>query len=87
MKKIPQNITKHELIGLELRVVAAKNKSLIGKKGTIIDETRNALVFKENVGIKKILKKGTTFQLKTEGKTLEISGDALIGRSEERIKK
>jgi ribonuclease P protein subunit POP4 len=83
----PQNIAKHELIGLDVKVVHADDKSLTGKAGVIIDETRNTLIIKGKTGTKKILKKGALFRLQIAGKTVEIEGKTLIGRPEERIKK
>jgi len=41
MKLTPHNIIHHELIGLETKVAASSNMSLIGIEGRIIDETRN----------------------------------------------
>ena len=38
-----QQIFRQEIIGSYIEVIAAKNTSLIGKKGKIIDETRNTL--------------------------------------------
>ena len=51
------NILKHELIGLDVEVVDANNKSQIGLKGKVVDETRNTLIIKSQKGEKKILKK------------------------------
>lgn len=38
-----KNIFYHELIGLELKVVDSSNPSLIGLRGTVIDETKKTL--------------------------------------------
>jgi len=65
----PQNITRHELIGLEIKVVSSKNKSLVGEKGTITDETRNTLMLSNG---KKLLKNAIVFQARVNGKTVEI---------------
>ena len=39
-----KNIFYHELIGLELKVVDSSNPSLIGLRGTVIDETKKTLL-------------------------------------------
>jgi len=80
----PKNIKKHELIGLDVEVIDAKNKSLVGLKGKVVDETRNTIVLE---GEKKVMKKGATFKIRLENGSVEVDGDVLVGRPEERIKK
>jgi ribonuclease P protein subunit POP4 len=63
------------VIGATLEVVDAKNKSLIGKKGTIIDETKNTFVI-QNTKKEIIVKNSVT--LKINEKT--IDGKTLIQR-------
>lgn len=91
MKKIkikPEDVPLHELIGLECKVVSSPNKYQIGLCGKIIDETKNLLILEnERNEIKKIEKKGRVFRLKFADKIIEILGDDIIGRSENRIKK
>jgi RNase P/RNase MRP subunit p29 len=48
-------VWKKELIGSSIEIVESKNQSLVGFKGTIIDETKNSLLIK-NGKIKRILK-------------------------------
>ena len=72
-----------EFIGLLVEVINSQNKSLIGKKGKIIDETMNLFVVEiTQEKIIKILKKGTTFMI--NGKT--ILGNKIIKRPEDRVK-
>jgi ribonuclease P protein subunit POP4 len=78
-----KNILQHELIGLECTVVAAKNRASIGIHGTIEDETMKTLV----IGGKTVFKKGTVFRVMLGKKTLEVEGDYLVARPEDRIKK
>ena len=73
---------KGELIGSEIEVVSSKNKTLIGLKGKVIDETKNTITIK-NKGIKKLLKSHIT--IKIDGKVFE--GKILQKRPEDRIKK
>tara|TARA_Y100000310_G_C20617742_1_gene781561 strand:- start:382 stop:642 length:261 start_codon:yes stop_codon:yes gene_type:complete len=81
------NILRHELIGLDVEVVGAKNDTLIGIKGVVVDETRNCLIIDTKEGEKKVLKKGVEIKIKMEGKEIIITGDFLVGKPEERIKK
>ncbi|MBI4170928.1 MAG: ribonuclease P protein subunit [Candidatus Aenigmarchaeota archaeon] len=81
-----RNILRHEIIGLQCEVVNAKNKSLVGIRGRIVDETMKTLVIDENKR-KRIAKQGTRFQIALGGKRLIINGDLLVARPEDRIKK
>jgi len=83
----PQNILKHELIGLSCEIISSKNKSQIGLKGEIIDETMKTLLIETDKGRKRIEKKGTIFRIKLNDKKLHIDGNFLFGRPEDRIKR
>ena len=41
MPVTPRTLLKHELIGLEAEVAESTNKSLIGKRGKVMMETKN----------------------------------------------
>ena len=82
-----EDIIKHEMIGREIEIVQSTNPSLVGKKGIIVDETRNTLTIDEKGTFKKVLKSQITFTTKFQGKTLEINGQELVGRPEDRIKR
>jgi ribonuclease P protein subunit POP4 len=72
-----------EYIGLLIEVTNSQNKSLIGKKGKIIDETMNLFIVEEfKDKIIKILKKGSTFTI--DGK--KVIGDKITKRPEDRVK-
>jgi ribonuclease P protein subunit POP4 len=78
-----RGILKKELIGLTIKITGSKNRSLIGIRGKVIDETRNTLLVEENQKIKKIPKNQVTIKV---GK-IEIDGKMFIGRPEERLKR
>ena len=82
-----KNVTKYELIGLDIKIVSSKNQDLLGLKGRVIDETKNMLIIQSNNQIKKIIKNQVTLELKMNNKLMQIDGKLLTGRSEERIKK
>jgi len=73
-------ILHHELIGLKVKVVGARNKSLMGMEDFIMDETQNTLTLNNG---KKLLK--SQVMLEIEGKA--VDGSDLVGRTEDRIKK
>jgi len=83
-----KNLVRHELIGLEVGVKKSTNKSQIGIKGRVVDETYNMLVIETKKGEKKVEKKSCVFIFKLpNGKKVEVEGWVLVGRPEDRIKK
>lgn len=85
--RTPRNILQHELIGLDCEVVDAENKSQVGIKGRVIDETMKTVVLETKSNRKIVPKKNSTLRVKLENATVDISGDALLARPEDRIKK
>lgn len=83
----PRNIVRHELIGLNIEIVKAKNPSLIGIKGKIIDESKNILTIETQNKIKKILKDQATFNIELKDHVVQVEGKLLLGKPEDRIKK
>ncbi|MBI5389426.1 ribonuclease P protein subunit [Candidatus Woesearchaeota archaeon] len=81
-----KNITKTELIGLPFDIVSARNPSLVGMHGTIVDETRYTFLIQKNNKNKRVMKEGITFRTALDNRILEIRGSVLVGRPEERIK-
>jgi len=79
-----KKINKYEFIGSRLEVADSKNKTLVGLKGKIENETKNMFILDTG---KRIIKSESIFRIKLGGKTLEINGKILVGRPEERIKK
>ena len=84
MKSLKSHIKAYEFIGNTTEIVKAKNKSQIGIKGKIIDETQNMFIIEPN---KCILKKDATFKMALGPKYVAVDGKQLIGRPSDRIKK
>ncbi|MBI2670735.1 ribonuclease P protein subunit [Candidatus Woesearchaeota archaeon] len=80
-------LLKHEFIGLNIEIISSKNPSLIGMNGKIIDETKFTFKIKTQYGIKKIIKNQVKMLIKINNNKIEIDGNKLIGRAEERLKK
>lgn len=78
-----KNILLHELIGLQCEVIEAANKDQIGIKGKIIDETLKTI----NISDKRVFKTGSVFRVLLNGKRVDIDGNYLVARPEDRIKK
>ncbi len=77
-KKDPTNI-----VGLTAMIERAANPSLVGVKGTIVNETKNTIIMAHDGVEKTIIKDQVTISI--NGKT--IDGKKLAGKLEERIKK
>ena len=84
----PRNIFRHELVGLTVKVTKSTHEGFIGIAGKVVDETKNTLLIEENEIEKRIPKGGTTFHFKLpDGIIVEIEGNIIIARPEDRIKK
>ena len=83
----PSNLVHHEFIGLNVDVKSEKNKSL-NLYGTVIDETKNTFKIESRGKEKIIPKKGSIFTFEIpSGEKVEVNGDILSIRPEDRIKK
>jgi ribonuclease P protein subunit POP4 len=83
----PQNILRHELVGLDVKVSRAKNQSLRGLKGKIVDETRNMLTLTHRGKKLMIPKDVATFRFKLkDGTVVDVDGVRLVARPENRLK-
>jgi ribonuclease P protein subunit POP4 len=84
----PKNLVRHELIGLEVRVVKSTNPSQAGLSGKVIDESRNILTIETGRGARNLPKKDCTFSFRLPpGEWVRVEGSLLVARPEDRIKK
>ena len=84
----PRNILRHELIGLEVEVVDDSNPYNIGISGRVVDETRNTLLIDDGGKERCIAKEYATFRFRLpDGTLVEVEGDKLVGRPEDRVKR
>jgi len=93
MKMNPKYLIYHDLIGI--RALALRNDKLKSGNfmdiGTVVDETKNMLITKNNNKKKLYIKKNHIFRFilpKNDGKPiiLEVEGRKIVGRPEDRIK-
>lgn len=70
------------LIGKEVEVVKSTNSSLIGIRGTIVDDTKNTLVVETQNGLKTVLKNTSIFLI--DG--IEVCGENIAKQPFERLK-
>ncbi len=84
----PKTLIYHCLIGLKVKIVKSFNPFHLKVKGKVVDETKNTLIIKTEKNEKRIPKKNCTFQFYLpDNQIVEVKGDLLLGRPEERIKK
>ncbi|MEK6905573.1 MAG: ribonuclease P protein subunit [Nanoarchaeota archaeon] len=80
-----KEIFPYELIGEAIEIVSSKNKSNLGIKGKIIDETKETITVAQDNGKDVVLMKQiVTFKLMKSGKI--ISGEVIAKRPEDRLK-
>ena len=84
----PYNLLRHELIGLEVKIINSRHKDYIGISGKIVDETKNTLIIEDSNVEKTIPKNCITLEVKLpDDAIVKINGNLLSGRPEDRIKK
>ena len=81
------NILRHETIGLDVKVSGDSNNCSNNINGEVIDETRNTFIICQRGKSKNVAKKNASFVFNLGGTLIEVEGNALIGRPEDRIKK
>ncbi|PSQ07062.1 ribonuclease P [Halobacteriales archaeon QS_6_71_20] len=62
MALTPETLTRHELRGLPVRVVAAASDAHVGLAGVVVSESMRTLVVCTPRGDKRVPKEGTTFR-------------------------
>jgi ribonuclease P protein subunit POP4 len=84
----PENIAKHELIGLRVVVADSSDPGHIGLSGRVVDETRNLFILETGRGNKRIPKLNTSliFTL-PDGGSVKVAGSILVSQPENRINK
>ena len=82
-----KDITKHELIGLNIKIIESKNKANIGLTGKLIDETKHTITIKTKTRKKMVFKNNIKIELKMNNKKISVDGKLLTGRPEDRVKK
>jgi len=83
-----QNITSHELIGLNVTIVEGTNRDIVGTRGKVVDESRNTLTMESHGREKIAAKHSNTFRFTLpDGTHVKVHGDLLIARPEDRAAK
>jgi ribonuclease P protein subunit POP4 len=86
----PENVVRHELIGLKVRIASSDNPEIAGLSGRVIDESRNTLTIETpGKGEKRLIKDQCVFSfyLPSVRKRVKVDGKIIVARPEDRIKK
>ena len=82
------NILRHEMIGLTVKIHDSNDKKKIGTNGKIIDETQKTFKIKIKEKILTIPKEGCIFNMNLpDGSIVKVDGNKIISRPEDRIQK
>jgi len=83
----PVDILRHELIGLNVKVMLDSNPYNTSLSGRVVDESRNTLTIRHD-DRDRIIPKGNAlfrFTLPTGG--VDVEGSYIVGRPEDRVKR
>lgn len=84
----PQNLVKHEFIGLKVKVVKSTDSTQRKVSGKVVDESYNTLTVGSSGKEKKMIKQNCVFVFTLpSGTKVEVDGKVIVGRPEDRIKK
>lgn len=85
---VSPSVVQHEFIGLVTTVVKSSNPSVVGICGRVVDETRNTFIILHGSEEKVVIKDTAVFDfVLSDGTVVEIDGNVMMGRPEDRIKK
>ena len=80
-----ENITLHEIIGMQARILESANPQIIGLNGMIVDETKSMLSMATARGTKMIPKDINIWEFTTKDDVFTINGTQITKRSFDRI--
>lgn len=83
----PENLPRHELIGLAAEVVESPDPTQVGLRGRVVDETQRTLVLDDGEASRRVAKRHRTFAFDLDGGTVRVDGDAIAHRPKDRTKK
>lgn len=84
----PENLVRHELIGLSVVVAESTNSTMVGISGRVVDETRNTFLIETRSGDKRVPKSCNCFIFTlSQGLKVKAEGSVLVSQPENRINK
>jgi ribonuclease P protein subunit POP4 len=82
-----KTLSRDEFIGLRVKILECTDPNWIGQSGLIIDETKNTFIIEIKNRTKIIAKKSAIFEFIINGEKINIIGEKIVFRPEDRIKK
>lgn len=81
------DLKRHELIGLDVKILSSTHPGYVGMQGRVVDETRHMLVIETEGFEKKIPKATCVFEFDDNGKKERVNGSEIEFRPEDRVKR
>lgn len=82
-----QNVHKHELIGMYVKVIESRDTNHTDLNGQIVNETKNTFSIETSEGEKILQKDGLVMRTKLHDSFVLIHGSKIKFRPEDRIKR
>ncbi len=82
-----KNLVKHELIGLDVEIRESTDPTLKGLKGTVVDETKNMLTIEVEGKRKMTPKNICLFRFHVNDRAVDVRGETLVAKPQDRTKK
>ncbi len=84
----PENLVRHELMGLAVKIVESSDPTQKGVSGKVVGESYNTLTIEHSGREKDFVKSECVFVFTIPGgRKVQVDGDVIVGRPEDRIKK
>ena len=81
MEPSPETLVRHELIGLDVTIVAASNPDLVDLDGRVVTETARTLGIETADDVAHVPKASATFEWAlASGETVRTRGEILVSR-------
>lgn len=80
-----ENITSHELIGLDTKIIESSNPQITGLRGKIVDETKSMIVLDTKKGTKLISKAHNTWEFSVVDGSATVNGSNIQKRPYDRM--
>ncbi|MFC7251181.1 ribonuclease P protein component 1 [Halomicroarcula sp. GCM10025324] len=81
MPLTPETLPRHELVGLDVEVVAASNPDVVGLAGRVVSETTRTLAIEGADRVWRVPKDSATFAFDLDsGETVRVDGERLVAR-------
>ncbi len=85
---ISADVINGEFIGSHGKVAESRHPGYVGISGKVVDESRNTFTIMHDGKAKKVVKDAAVFRFRfSDGTIVEIDGNLLVGRPEDRLKK